>query len=279
MRKSTALGLALALVLLAAAGLKLRLDAIPRRTMPGSSVIFLPSGKFLRATTFGYSGFLADLLFVWTIQYYGNPQIPDKFQRFENIFSAIAELDPRWVDPYEVAALIAIYDARDVRLALRMFDLGAAKNPGMWIFPYQAGHYAQLYLKDYALAKAYYEKAMALPGAPPIAKRLFANAAYQTMDLRTAWETWSEIYETAEDPQIRKIASNHLYRVKAAADISLLRQALDRYRERYGRWPSDLERLAASGILSPIPKDMDGKDYAYDPASGGVKTAVIPWKR
>jgi tetratricopeptide (TPR) repeat protein len=160
-----------------------------------------------------------------------------------------------------------------------MFDLGAAKNPRMWIFPYEAGHYAQLYLKDYVLAKSYYKKAMELPGAPAIVKRLYANAAYQTMDLKTAWETWSEVYETSDDPQIRKIASNHLYRIKATVDIGGLKQVLGQYRERYGRWPADLDRLVTGGFLSSIPKDLDGKDYIYDPATGDVRTAVIPWKR
>ncbi|MBM3311893.1 MAG: hypothetical protein FJY80_10335 [Candidatus Aminicenantes bacterium] len=279
MRTKTAIILSLALVLLAASGLKLKLDALPRATVPGSSAVYLPTGKFLRAATFGYPSFLADILFVWAIQYYGNPSIPDKFERFEHIFSVIAELDPRWIDPYEVAAVIALEDARDVPLALKMFDLGAAKNPDKWIFPYQAGHYAQRYLRDYALAKSYYQKAMSLPGAPAITKRLFANAAFQTMDLKTAWETWSEIYATSEDPQIRKIASNHLYRIKATADLAVLHQALGAYRERYGRWPADLDRLAAAGYLSAVPKDMDGRDYTYDSGAGKVEPAVPFWKR
>jgi len=279
MRTSKPLLAAAALALLAASGLKLRLDTVPRQKVPGSSAIYLPAGKFLKAATFGFGSLLADVLFVWAIQYYGDPRIPDKFLRFEHIFSVIAELDPRWIDPYEVAALIALYDARDVGLALKMFELGAAKNPNMWIFPFQAGHYAQLYLKDYALAKSYYRQAMDLPGAPAIARRLFANAAFQTMDLRTAWESWSEIHEAAEDPQIRKIASNHLYRIKAAVDLARLRHALEKYRGRYGRWPSALDRLAAAGFLEAIPTDFDGRDYVYDPATGEVRTAVIPWKR
>jgi len=279
MRGPTALVLALLLALLAVAGLKHEIDAIPRTAVPGSSLIYVPSGKFLKAATFGYSSFLADVLFVWAIQYYGNPAIKDKFASFEHIFSILAELDPGWVDPYQVAALIAIYDARDVGLALKMYDLGASKNPGQWIFPIEAGHAAQYYLKDYALAKTYYKKAMEIPGAPAIAKRLFANAAFQTMDLKTAWETWSEVFETATDPQIRKIASNHLYRIKASSDIGALKEALRLYRVRYGQWPADLERLARGGYLSSIPKDLDDKDYVYDPRTGEVRTAVIPWKR
>lgn len=279
MRKPAALVLALLLALASIAGLKRGLDAIPRAAVPGSSLIYVPSGKFLKAATFGYSSFVADILFVWAIQYFGNPAIKDKFAYFEHIFSILAELDPKWIDPYEVAALIAVYDAHDVGLALKMYDLGAARNPDMWIFPLQAGHHAQLYLKDYALAKAYYKNAMDIPGSPVIAKRLFANAAYQTMDLATARETWTEVLETATDPQIRKIASNHLYRIKATADIATLSAALRLYKERTGSWPADLGRLVREGILRSLPLDMDGRNYVYDPRTGEVRTAMIPWKR
>jgi tetratricopeptide (TPR) repeat protein len=279
MRSKSPLILGLAVALLAASGVKLKLDALPRAAVPGSSASYLPTGKFLRAATFGYPSLLADVLFVWAIQYFGNPKIPDKFDRFEHIFSVISDLDPGWIDPYETAAVIALYEAGDVPLALKMFDLGAAKNPDKWIFPYQAGHYAQRYLKDYDLAKSYYQKAMNLPGAPAITKRLFANAAFLTMDLKTAWETWSEVEAGTDDPQIRKIASNHLYRIKATADLAVLRQALEAYREKYGRWPSDLDRLVSAGFLAAVPKDMDGRAYAYDPAAGIIETAILFWKR
>jgi hypothetical protein len=28
-----------------------------------------------------------------------------------------------------------------------------------------------------------------------------------------------------------------------------------------------------------VPKDMDGAEYLYDPATGKVKTVTSPWKR
>ena len=71
--------------------------------------------------TFGYSSLMADIIYIWAIQYYGNTAIPDKFDYFVHIFSIISELDPRYVDPYEVGALIAFYDAKDIALALKFW--------------------------------------------------------------------------------------------------------------------------------------------------------------
>jgi hypothetical protein len=261
-----------------AMGLKLGNDALPRKRVPGSSIIYIPSGAYLKPATFGFSSLAADLIFLWAIQYYGNPEIPNKFAYFNHIFSIIAELDPTWVDPYEVGALIAIYDANDLALALKILDLGAARNPRQWIFPFEAGHYA-LARKDWDTAKAYFQKAMDIPGAPAITKRLYANAAYKTMDYQTAWETWKSVYETASDDQIRQIASNHLYQVKAAVDLAALKNAVFEYRARNGRNPDTLEALVGAGLLRAVPRDFDDKDYAYDPQSGAVATAVSPWKR
>lgn len=272
------LAVVLILSCLAFMGLKLRADKIPRKKIPGSSIIYVPSGKFLKYATFGYSGLAADLIYLWAIQYYGTYAIPDRFQHLDHIFSIIAELDPRFVDPYEVGALIAMYEARDPGLAYKVLDRGLAKNPDQWIFPFVAGHYAQM-AKDFETARKYYVKVMEIPGAPDIAKRLYANAAFKTMDLRTAWETWLEVYNTATDDRIKKIASNHLYRVKATVDILALEEAIRVFSVKFGRNPAELEQLVRAGILASIPQDMDGKDYLYDHPTGKVKAPTIPWKR
>jgi tetratricopeptide (TPR) repeat protein len=175
------------LTLAAVAGLKVMLDGATRAKIPGAGIVYLPSGPAVKAATFGYSALMADIAYVWAIQYYGNTNIPDRFTNFNRIFDVIADLDPKWIDPYLTAALIAHYDMSDAELALKMFDNGAARNPGQWIFPLEAGHYCQMNLKDFERAKAYYKKAMEIPGAPDITKRLFANSAFKAMDYQTSW--------------------------------------------------------------------------------------------
>jgi tetratricopeptide (TPR) repeat protein len=279
MKRSPVPAIVLVLALAGSAGLKTANEALPRTKVPGSGIIYLPSGQYLKPMTFGFSSLAADMIFLWAIQFYGNPAIPDKFKPFDHIFSILSELDPRWVDPYEVGALIALNDARDVALAIRILDLGLAKNPDRWIFPMQAGHYAQYYAKDFDLARAYYKKVMDIPGSPPIAKRLYANAAFKTLDFKTAWETWTEVHDTSEDEAVRKIASNHLYNIKAVVDVEAVRNAVFDFRTRAGRNPASLDELVRAGHLREVPRDLDGRDYLYDPKTGQMTTRVNPWKR
>ncbi len=260
-------------------GLKIKTDQILRKKIPGSSIIYIPSGKYLKVATFGYSSVFADLIYLWAIQYYSDYSIPDRFKYLDHIFSIIAELDPRYVDPYEIGALIAAAEAHDINLAFKILDSGLEKNPNQWIFPFEAGSFAQMAKKDFELARTYYKKAMDIKGSPDLIKRLYANAAFKTMDYKTSWETWLEVYNSAKEDWIKKIASNHLYQVKAAVDIQAIEQALAKFREKYGHNPSDLDELTKTGWLSSLPKDMDGKDYVYDPGTGEVRSATIPWKR
>ena len=259
-------------------GLKLKIDDITRNKIPGASIIYIPSGKYLKFGTFGNPSLLADLVYLWAIQYYSTYTIVDRYENLDRIFSIIAELDPRYLDPYEVGAVIAYYEAEDLEMALKILDKGLEKNPDQWIFPYEAAQYAR-FRKEYELAQEYFKKAMEIEGAPDFMKRLYADATFMTVDYKSSWETWMEIYQTAEDERIKKIASNHLYRVKAAIDRITIRRAIIKFHEKYGRNPSDLSRLIRAGFLKSIPKDMDGKEYIYDPKTGKVGTPIIPWKR
>ena len=81
------------------------------------------------------------------------------------------------------------------------------------------------------------------------------------------------------DERVKKIASNHLYRIDATIDTELLIEALDSFKERYGTFPPDLTALVQRGILARLPQDLDGEDYDYDPETGEVKAPTIPWKR
>jgi tetratricopeptide (TPR) repeat protein len=281
--KKGAATLLLVVFLMAAAGafmaLKVATDRVGREKVPGSSIIYIPSGKFLKYATFGYRAVAADAIYLWAIQYYSTPTIDDRFDHLDHIFAIINELDPRYQDPYEVGALIAVEEARNPAAAFSILDRGAANNPDQWVYPFDAGHIALMTLKDYPLAEKYFEQCMKIPGAPEFVERLRANAIFKKGDLRTSWETWLDIYKKAPDERTKKIASNHLYNVKATIDAAAVEDAAAKYRERFGRLPADLETLLRTGFLREVPKDMDGEDYLYDSATGKVKTVTSPWRR
>ncbi len=260
-------------------GLKIATDKIPRKKVPGASLIYIPSGKYLKYATFGFSSLAADLVYIWAIQYYSDYNIAERYGHLDHIFSIISELDPLYLDPYEVGAIIAVYWAKDPYLAFKVLDRGLEKNPEQWIFPYQEGHYAAMMLKDYDLAREFYIKAMEIEGAPPIIKRLYADSAFKGTDYQTAWQSWQEIYRTTDDERIKKIAANHLYKVKSAMDIQNIEEAVKKFQQKFGRLPTNLTQLVQAGIMASLPEDLDGNPYLYDPGTGEVKSPTEWWKR
>ena len=75
------------------------MDRVPRKKIPGASIIYIPSGKYLKYATFGYSSLVADLIYLWAIQYYSDVHDRRQVPVPGAHFSIIAELDPRYHGP------------------------------------------------------------------------------------------------------------------------------------------------------------------------------------
>src|SRR3989454_5242845 len=139
-------------------------------------LLYLPSGKYLRVMALGFDGLLADVLYLWSIQYYGNYDIRDRYDYLERIYDqVITELDPHYLDPYLIGALIMTTEARQPEMALRLLDKGVERNPDQWIIPFEAGLLGYDHLHDYKRAARYFQKAPRGAGGPPVVGRLYAE--------------------------------------------------------------------------------------------------------
>jgi tetratricopeptide (TPR) repeat protein len=234
-------------------------------------LLYLPSGKYLRVVSLGFDGLLADVLYLWSIQYYGNYAIKDRYEYLERIYEqVITELDPHYLDPYFVGALIMTAEARDPEMALRLLDKGVRANPDKWILPFEAGFLCYNDLHDYKRAAAYFEKALAIPDVHPLVRRLHAEMFNRAGDKRTSLQEWLEIYRTTDDPYVRNVAWNHAHDLKVDVDLADLRDAVGRFRAREGRLPRRMQEIVRGGLLPDLPRDPEERDYSYDAGTGEV---------
>ena len=156
-----------------------------------SQALYLPSGKYLKITSFGFPED-ADLIYIWSIQYYSHQDAAERFKYLEHIYTnVISELDPLYVDPYLVGAMIMSMEANDDEMALWLLDKGIAANPDEWILAFNAGLCYDR-LKDYPRAVHYFELAVESPGA----QRRGAFAPRCT----TRWETSARRWSTGGNP-------------------------------------------------------------------------------
>ena len=274
-RSGAALG-ALA-ALLAAVLIQGRIEARASERATLSPLLYLPSGRYLSYISLGFDEILADAIYLWSIQYYGDYDIEDRYDYLEHIYGqVITELDPHYLDPYLVGAMIMDIEAQRPEQALHLLDKGIAANPGAWILAFEAGFVCYKRLGDYDRAREYFERALRAPDVHPLVRRLYAGMMERSGDARSALREWAEIGETTDDPYVRNVAWNHVHDLKIEVDLADLRNALAAYRDRHGAWPRRLDRLAGEGLLPRVPRDPEDRDYRYDASTGTVDYAGSP---
>lgn len=256
---------------------QIRLEASQAGRGAGYRLLYLPNGKYLRAVSLGYQQVMADVIYLWSIQFYSEDRGAEQGEYLEHIYgSVLAELDPYYLDPYLTGAMIMALEANDVEMALRLLDRGMKNNPDSWILAADAGFYAYLQLHDFQRAEAYFRRAVEIPGSPPVLERLRAGMAEKRGARREAYLAWLEIYETAEDDFTRTISFRHVHDLKIELDIERLQAEVADYRRRNGRYPESLEVLVETGRLPAIPTDPQQLPYLYDAETGRV-SCVTPF--
>ena len=239
---------------------------------PGSKeLLYLPNGKYLKVASLGQASVVADVVYLWAIQYYSNYDRADRYTYVEHVFGkVIPELDPHFIDPYWLGALILTTEAQDLEAGLRILELGFEKNPREWIFLFLAGWECD-HVKDYDRAATYFDRASRVPGAPAPLVRLVAGMRTRGGNLREAIAKWEEVLaDPRGDEASQAIARRQLRTLRVRADVQDLEGAIAAYRERSGEPPRRLEDLVRAGLLKSLPLDPDGKPYRYDATSGAV---------
>ncbi len=213
-RRVGALAIAAAALLAAGSG-RAALDRLSRVEQGERALLYLPNGKHLKAMSLGHAPLVADVVYLWAIQYYSDYRRADRFQFVEHVFgSVIAELDPHYIDPYWLGGLILIVEKGDLDAGLRLLDAGFAKNPDAWILPYSAGWECES-AKRYERAASYFESAARVPSAPAFIARMRAGMFNKAGDLDGASRAWRQILDDPRtDAVAQAIASRQLRRIE-----------------------------------------------------------------
>lgn len=253
-------------------------SALERRAPDRSAadeLLYLPNGKHLRLMSLGQAPLLADAIYIWAIQYYSDYERGDRYRYVEHVFGdVIAELDPHYIDPYWLGALIMTVEAKDLEAGLRLLDKGIANNPDQWILPYLAA-WESYHGGDYRRAGTYFAAAAETPGAPPAVRRMRAGVVSRSGDLRLALRLWEEVRNDPQsDAASVAIAKRQVRSLRARIALQELQSAVERFRAENARYPASLEELRDRGYIRALPRDPQDREYAYDPRTGRVSAVA-----
>lgn len=255
-------------------------DAAINYTEEKNVFVTLPSSESLKILSFGFQNLTADMLFIWAIQFYSAYHYTNRFDYIENVFNLITDLHPEYLEPYLVGSWIMALEAKDIRMAVRLLEKGSRNIPEEWVFDHEIAFYAYKELKDFDMAEKYFKRASEKPGAPSYLKRRWAHMIYLKDDLVSAYNLWVEIANSAKTRMEQDAAKNHLYQIKMEMDKKLVKERSQLFKNKYNRFPTNLEELRAYGFIKEIPTDFKGKPYSYDPETGKISARKsFKWKK
>lgn len=261
---------------------ELRLGAIPRTDPLGRELLYLPSPEMLQVLSLGNPGLVADILYLWSIQYYSLFAPHERFLYLETVYDLITDLDPLYFDAYRIGALIMQIQTggdqqRLQQAVVHLFDKGLENLPESWELAEAAAWDMYIRFKDREEALRYAEIAAARPGAPARIKRMVGV----WRDKTHAWSVddsiayWRQAYAEAVDERDRQVCQSKLYDAVASKDQQQLDPLLDAFADRYGRCPAGWPELIRAGLLRETPLDAFGNEYGIDPQ----RCRVVPLKK
>lgn len=259
---------ALVAVLLAVAvGAELELQQVPRQDPLGRKLLYLPSAEMLRLSSLGNPGLAADLLYLWSIQYYSKYKPHERFLYLETVFNLITDLDPLFRDAYRIGALIMQIPTVDVEqhkaAVIRLFDKAIRNLPGDYEIAETAGWDMYIRYRDKREGIRYFAHAVSIPGAPHRLRRFLTSWSEQEQgwSVDDAISYWEDVRRLAENDYDREVCDRQIYRLVASRDAELLDPLLEDWRLMHGRCPDGWDEVVDSGFLSRPPIDYFGKPY------------------
>jgi hypothetical protein len=259
---------AIPLLLAAAAFLQSRIDAQTRSEAAQKEELFVRSGTLLKKLSLGYDPLLADIYWTRVVQYYGS-RIGERNASFDllgPLLNITTTLDPHLVVAYRFGAIFLSEPkpagAGRTDLAVDLVKRGIAANPDEWRLNYDLGVLYYWRLKDYHDAAAAFLAASNQPNAPYVMLKLAAaGIAQKGGSIETSRMIFAELYESTNDPKVRKMALKELRAFKAQEDEIQLDKVIQQYEKRFGRKAASMIDLVNARLLPGVPLDPVGIPY------------------
>ena len=140
-----------------------------------------------------------------------------------------------------------------------------------WRIPFWLG-FNYLQLRDFNAAGRYFDRASELPGAPGYLAGMRVMSYYQAGNSRMSLAVLNFLLESASEKDQGWIK----IKIEWLENIAYLEEAVEKFKQRFGRWPEDLNELPRGGIIGSIPKDPWLGGYYLDAKNKKVVSRLRP---
>jgi hypothetical protein len=232
--------------------------------------LVLRSGPLLKVMSLEYAPLAADLYWTRVVQYYGGKQVAGEtnLELLWPLLEVTTTLDPHLIVAYRFGGtFLSDFPPRGAgkpELGIELLQRGIRENPEYWRLYEDLGFIYYFDLRDYPKAAAAFLDGSKVPGAMIWMKSFAARINEKGESLETSAMLWSEIYNSVQEPSIKKNAKIHLQLLRARADCERLNTIAAEYKKRTGRPPESQRDLVREGLLRGLATDPVGVVYWFD---------------
>ncbi len=232
--------------------------------------LVLRSGPLLKALSLEYAPLAADLYWTRVVQYYGNKHVTGQtnLELLWPLLDVTTTLDPNLIAAYHFGGMFLSDSpprgAGQPKQGIELLERGIRANPEYWRFFEDLGFIYYFDLRDYPKAAEAFLEGSKKPGAMIWMKAFAARVAEKGESLETSAMLWNEVYNSTNDPTIKKNAQLHLQLLRVRADCDELNKIAAEYKKRTGRPPDEVADLVKAGLLPGLVVDPAGFAYWFD---------------
>jgi tetratricopeptide (TPR) repeat protein len=236
-------------------------------------ILYLPSGKYIKLFSFGYPELTADFLYIWSIQFVGDSSIVDRYDYLENIYNVITDINPKFIDAYRIAALIAYYEMENLDVVKKFCEKGIINLPKDWYLSVDCGYYfSKEGMHDDAIR--YFWHATKVPNSPTWTWRWVAAENKRKGDKKAALELWKLALTKAKTKTEKRICEGHIHDLLIEIELDKVQEAVSIFSSFHYRYPLSLSELVEAGYFDKIPTDPFGNPFLYDSKTGKVSPST-----
>lgn len=231
---------------------------------------YMPDSQVIKVLTADQRYFVADLIMLKVILYYGEllekakgknlyASEPDYAGMFKLLQTAL-QIDPYNQDPYYFGQAAFTWDLGWYREVNSLLDYGIKYRNWDYQLNFFAGFNAGYFLKDYKAAAVYMQRAAEMEKEQQFAT-LAARYFYEANEHDVAILFLQTMRKSARDSKERKLYDFRLKALVAAKDAEV---AVKAFQNRFGYLPKSLNDLVAGGFIPSLPLDPYGGRFYLD---------------
>ncbi len=236
---------------------------------------YMPHATVLKLAFADYKQLIAQDAVVRVLFYFGSlvdttkrtvKTTPEYFHMFETLQHAV-RLDPYNMDAYYFAQAAFTWELRKIREVNDLLEYGIAYRTWDAQLPFYVGFNYAYFLKDYAAASRFLQRAAELSGNP-LYTNLTARYFFEAGQTRVGLAFIEQMEKNTLDPRIKRM---YQMRREALHNVDLIEQAVQHYQQQYHAPPRSIEILVKTGYIESSPVDPYGGVF-YLTSSGGVQS-------